>query len=540
MTDLIDHGQYLERKGLSISLEPGGFVTEVRGYGRLAQPRADTATLQDTMTLNELVYACIGVKATAARDPRLTVQAQKRSGGKLVYEEIPGHPFRALLMRPNASMTEGDLMRAAIVSWDVSNPRRFYCEKEYKGGLLIALHPLNPAMMRPILSKVDNSVIGYEWNDGTHRREYSLDELLIRSAPSWYDPAPLVAALGSIESDTAQTDFIRMFFENGGVPPGLLKYSMPLNDTQRDDIRDKWRSRHGNRFGRQHDIGVLDSNVEFQQTGSKLDELQSQTLRFIAESRACMVFGVPPLIIYSFFGLSKSTYSNMEEAESSFWKRTMSPGFKEWRDFYTLFLLSEFEDERDILTERIKLSYDMSTVAALQEDVDAIQARTRANYASGLMTIDEARSAIGLEPLAKAEPKAAAPTEGQAQQTPILGYHIEQGVVSKNEARAQLGLPPEDETADQQLRRLQGMLSVALAAVNVGIPLEAALPLVGLSVSLPATPEPMPAPEAPPAPEPIKRKARSRNTVQLIERRIEKAVQQYLAGQYERAAQAVN
>jgi hypothetical protein len=85
MSDLIDHGPYFERKGLSVSLEPGGFVTEVRDYGRMRSPRADTATLEATMSLNELVFACIAVKATAARDPRLTVQVQKSQGGKLVY-----------------------------------------------------------------------------------------------------------------------------------------------------------------------------------------------------------------------------------------------------------------------------------------------------------------------------------------------------------------------------------------------------------------------------------------------------------------------
>jgi hypothetical protein len=153
MSDLIDHGPYFERKGLSVSLEPGGFVTEVRDYGRMRSPRADTATLEATMSLNELVFACIAVKATAARDPRLTVQVQKSQGGKLVYEEQPGHPFRSLIMRPNDRMTEGDLTRAAIVSWDVSNPRRFYAEKEYANGLLVGLHPLNPAMMRPKYSQ---------------------------------------------------------------------------------------------------------------------------------------------------------------------------------------------------------------------------------------------------------------------------------------------------------------------------------------------------------------------------------------------------
>lgn len=468
MTDLDDRGYYLERKGLSISLEPGGFVTEIRGYGRSSAPRADTATLEATMSLNELVFACIAVKATAARDPRLTVQVQKQQGGKLVYEEQPGHPFRSLIMRPNPRMTEGDLMRAAIVSWDISNPRRFYAEKEYKNSLLVALHPLNPALMQPKYSQSGGrQLLGYTWSDGTSRREYSLDDLLIRSAPAWYDPPPLVAALGATESDTAQTDYVRAFFENGGVPPGLLKYNMPLNDERRDEIRDKWRSRHGNRYGRQHDIGVLDVNAEYQQTGSKLDELASQTLRSVAESRICMVFGVPPLIVYAYVGLLRATYSNLGEAWRGFWDATMSPMFKELKDFWTWGLLTEFEDEADIRDEKVKLAYDMSTVAALQEDVDAIQKRAEAAWRAGGMTRAQYVQALGLQP------------------DPGDAFYL---------------------------------LPAGAVVVPVG--------------SVPA---------AAAAPEKAKRaqKARTRGSVQLTERRMEKAVQAYLAREYERAAQAV-
>ena len=45
------------RKGLTISrgaaLEPGGFVTEIRGLRRPSMPYAETADLQDAQTRNE-------------------------------------------------------------------------------------------------------------------------------------------------------------------------------------------------------------------------------------------------------------------------------------------------------------------------------------------------------------------------------------------------------------------------------------------------------------------------------------------------------
>jgi len=389
-----------EAKALSISLAPGGFVNEietriVRGSGQ--SPYADTAALQATMQQNELVYACIQIRATSARDPRLIVQQQVNKAGKISYEEVSGHPFRQLFMHPNPMMTEGDLMQAAIVSWDISSPRRFFCEKVYKNGRLTELWPLNPACMTPrYSSSADRALIGYTWQADRQKRDYSLDELLIRSAPAWYDPPPLASALGSVAADTAQTGTILAYFQNGGIPPIFLKYDQPLNDPMRDEIRAKWRSVYGG-VGNSGDIGILDSKSSLVEVGSKLDQLASQTLRSVSESRICMVFGVPPLIVYAYVGLLRATYSNLKEAWAGFWDATMSPAFKEWRDFWTWQLLTEFEDEATIRSERIKLAYDMSTVAALQDDVNDLSNRARANYQAQIISQNEARAALGYD-----------------------------------------------------------------------------------------------------------------------------------------------
>ncbi len=385
------------RKGLTISrdaaLEPGGFVTELMSLGRPGAPYSDTADLQDAQIRNELVFACLAIKASTAQDPRLIVQQQRTARGKTTYEEVPNHPLRQLL-----AMSEADLMKAALISWDVSNPRRAYFEKVYTGALLTGLNPLNPVCMHAERSRSSGELLGYTYRDGTHRREYGLDELIVRAAPAWYDPPPLVAALGSVASDTAQTDYIRAFFDNGGVPAGFLKYNMPMNDTQRGEVRAKWSAIYGNRYRRQHDVGVLDANVDYQEIGAPLDKLSSQTLRSVAESRICMVFGVPPLIVYAYVGLLRATYSNLKEAWAGFWDATMSPAFKEWRIFWTRALLPEFESERDIRSERVRLHYDLSAVAALQEDVDATQKRARENWTAGGISQNEFRAAIGYEP----------------------------------------------------------------------------------------------------------------------------------------------
>lgn len=399
-----DRGYYYEAipsGAKALTLTPGvdyDFVTELVPYNRPRYPTSDTRALQDVSWRNELVLACLGAKAVTAQDPRLIVQRARRDGGSVIYDAVPDHPFRHLFMRPNPEMTEADLMRAAIVSWDISNPRRFYCEKVYERGALVALYPLNPAAMQPLYSRTTpDARIGYRYSDGSIRRDYSDEELLIRSAPAWYDPPPLVAAMGSVESDAAQTDYVRAFFENGGVPSGFLKYTdAHLSTAQREDIRQKWRAIYGGR--NRHDIGVLDAGVDYQEIGARLDSLQSDVLRQVTESRICMVFRVPPLIIYAYTGLLRATYSNLGEAWAGFWDSTMSPLFKEWRDFFTWHVLTEFEETRAITSGAVRLHYDLSDVAALQEDVDAAQTRARANFQAGLMTLNETRAIAGLPP----------------------------------------------------------------------------------------------------------------------------------------------
>lgn len=75
---------------------------------------------------------------------------------------------------------------------------------------------------------------------------------------------------------------------------------------------------------------------------------------------------------------------------------------------------------------------------------------------------------------------------------PILGYHIEEGVVSRNEARARLNLPEEDDTEAKAQQKLKAQLSVLQAATTAGLPLPVALKMAGLEKEVGNLPEPPP------------------------------------------------
>ena len=353
----------------------------------------------DAYRTSELVFACINIKAQAAVDPRLIVERKNIRTG--TWEEVEGHPMRRLMMRPNPMMGEAEFAQAVITSKDICGV--FYAEIVRKGVLPIALYPLDPSKMRPIPDS-NGGISAYEWKNGNLTVIIPAEDVLV-----WrnYDPqnryhgqSPLSVAMGSVDADNLQTDYIQAFFATGGVPSGILTIKgRTVNQEESDIIRAKWRQKFNPRYGGvKDDIAVLDENAEYQVLGSRLDQLQNEEIRSVAEARIAMVFNVPPLIIYAYVGLLHATYSNLKEAWAQFWASNLSPWFKQYRGWLTWALLSQFESIESIYGETVRLMHDLSEVTALREDVNATQDRARNNLLAGGILLNEFRDLIGLEP----------------------------------------------------------------------------------------------------------------------------------------------
>lgn len=393
--------------------------------GKPQRPQADTFGLVQSYRTNEVVYACVRITSQATVDPRLLVE---KRGTKGDWAEVAGHPLRRLLMRPNPLMDEAAFVRCWVVSKMVAG--EFYAEiVRNRAGQPVALYPLHPGKTFPV-PDASGGIAHYEYRDGSQKTQMPVENVMVwrESDPfgGYRGASPLAVALGSVAGDIAQTNYINAFFETGGVPSGLLTIAnKTLTQPEADAIRSKWRAMFDLRYGGvKNDVAVLDENATYQLLGSRMDQLASEELRGVAESRICMVFGVPPLIIYAYIGLLKANYSNLKEAWSSFWDSTLTPMFKEYRSWMTWQLLSQFENVDLIYGERVRLNWDMSAVAALQDDVDATHERARADFAAGLTTRDEGRALIGQAPAAVDGDQYAKPTAAPApaadQQPPAL------------------------------------------------------------------------------------------------------------------------
>lgn len=334
---------------------------------------------------NELIFACISVKANSAAVPVLRVH-RKRDG-----EELPDHPLRALIANPNPMMTEFDFHAANLSYLDLAG--RAYWEKERsRAGKLVHLWPLRPDWMKPVM-QTGAMISGYEYAvpGETPPKLLATDVLAMRL----WDPldqynglAPVQVAARVGDVDNATSDFIKLFWEHGGMPVGLITTKQSLTPEAVTSIRAGWRERYGG-YKNWTEPAVLHSEATYQRTGLTFGEMGFDALDARSEARICMVLRVPPILVGAKVGLDRSTFANYAEARKSFWQDTLLPEYRHIQDALTADLVPEYGGD-------IELRWDFSEVPALQEDANARWLRAREGLASGGLTVNEYREEIGL------------------------------------------------------------------------------------------------------------------------------------------------
>lgn len=378
------------------------------GRSRVTLPRVPLDVSPDSTwkysRKSELVYACIEKKAQAACDPELIVE---RKNSQNEWETVPDHPATMVFNKPNPFEDGESFLRAWIAAENTAGIA--YFEKvTSRAGQLVELYPLIPTLMTPMYKRVDagEAIEYYEYQSGSGVPvRFQPDELLIRRRHSlgsmFTGLSPLQVALGPVDADLAATEYVRAFFNNDGTPSGILKVNgRRMSDDDALHLRQMWQinySRYGkNRGG----VAVLDESADYEPIGAKLNELESETLTSIDETRICMAFGVPPVLIGAYVGLKNvNQKASFEGALKEFWMNTMSPELRQIRTWMTWFVLPYFENVEAIKAGKIRFNWDLTQVDAMQEDLDSIHARIREDYKAGLMTLNEARDAIQMTPV---------------------------------------------------------------------------------------------------------------------------------------------
>lgn len=292
-------------------------------------------------------------------------------------------------------------------------------------------------------------------------------------------PAPAAAAAQAAQALYNTNAFVRAFFERGAIKATLLTVEGAPSKEEREKLKSWWaRMMSGvrNAFATE----VISAAVKPIVIGEGIGELSNTALTREQREDIATALGVPHSLLMS----NAANYATAEVDRLTFYDTTVIPACN---------AMARQLNRQLFAPLGLRFAWRPEAMNIYQEDEERRAGAVAAYVAAG-MPLSIAVRLLGIDLPEGVEPedldqatsaKAGSATGDRASATsdhPILGYHIEQGVVSRNEARSTLGLPPVDESQDQRLRSLRTQLDLMIAAQSAGLPPQIAAQMVGLEV----------------------------------------------------------
>jgi phage portal protein BeeE len=207
--------------------------------------------------------------------------------------------------------------------------------------------------------------------------------------------SPTMNLLEMINIDNEMSNMLQSFIKNGNFLGGILSTeNQVLQEAEAEVYKRRWQTSHGGSKNA-GDIAVIGKGLKFQTTSSSFKDMVFPEVDARNESRICMAFRVPPILIGAKVGIDRSTFANYKESRQSFYEGAISNEWKFLSGIVTDQLLPDFENTPKIFI----CGFDTTEVKALQEDRTAQVARADQMYKGKWATKNEARKEAGLDPV---------------------------------------------------------------------------------------------------------------------------------------------
>jgi HK97 family phage portal protein len=343
---------------------------------------------------NELIFACIDKTAKTSSQIKPVVWLNDKAQ--------PDHKLAKLLAKPNLIMDFFDFMYHTITVLKLAARAPYEIEKNNRGEP-IALWPLRPDWLLPVpggevetKEGVKEFIAYYEYTvPGREPKRVEIEDILEfrlldpLDLYSGYPPVAVAARVGDVDNKT--TDMIKQYYDEGGIPPGLLKSKIKLTKEDAKALRERWAETYGGSENWASGVVVLDQDADYQKTGSNLQEMGLEFVDQRNEARICMVLQVPPILISASIGLDRATYANYKEARQAWWEDTVQPEYVNLLSALNAQLANQFGQPG------LEVRLDYSKVPALQEDLNKTYERADTGVSGGWLTVNQALKMVGQE-----------------------------------------------------------------------------------------------------------------------------------------------
>jgi HK97 family phage portal protein len=379
---------------------------------------------------NELVYTCINVRAdSVAEAPMLTYT----DDGK---KELAHHKISELLSNPCPGVSEQSFWKIVETYLGIAGFSAW--EKERNNlGEVIRLWPMRPDWCS-FLRGQQKPIRALRYQPyGLSPLDIAIEDILLFA---YFDPlypllkpfSPTMSAIEMINTDNNMTLMVQNFLKNGNFLGGILSTeNQVLQEAEANVYKRRWQEAHGG-AEKAGEIAVLGKGLKFETTNQTFREMVFPEVDARSESRICMVFRVPPILIGAKVGIDRSTFANYEESRKAFYEGAVSNEWKFLSGVVTDQLIPDFEN-----TPKMYIcNFETKNVKALQKDRNAQVERADRMFRGGWAKLDEARKEADLDPIGGEE-----------------GEQLKQGLTPEEESRKEKYAMNKDSEASNELQQ---------------------------------------------------------------------------------------
>lgn len=263
---------------------------------RNAEPAVD---MGDALSLS-MVYRAVNIHSVAAKQMDIDVY---RGGSKI---EKP-----SWMVRPDYRISRPAWVEQSVVS--LATTGNAYWEiKRDASGRIMNLETLNP--LDVIIVNKDNGQIDYfNLSTGGRVRKLRPEQVqhlsLMRVPGTNYGLGPIQAAKRELKGAIDTRDYASNWFQESGIPSGVLKSDQVLNADQAVAAKNAWNSTAGAKNG----VAVLGNGLSYSPIFLSPADAQFIESQNFNVTQIARLMGVPASLMLADAGGSSMTYQNVEQ-----------------------------------------------------------------------------------------------------------------------------------------------------------------------------------------------------------------------------------
>jgi HK97 family phage portal protein len=351
------------------------------------KPSSAKAYVEEGYQLNVIVYRSVMEIARAMSD--LEIELVGANG-----DIIESHPVLDLLARPNPSQGFDSWIKEGFVNYLLT------------GEMAIAkfpeqARPVELWQINPLWLSVEPGRGGmpkeYVYNQNGQKRTFPVQYpsgqtqlffmKMYNPLDYWRGQAPLVAAGLAADTHNAGMKWNYSLLRNSARPSGLIKFDGDAGPEVRQRLRE-WFKKSFQGENNAGEIPMLTQGAEWVKMDQSARDMDFMNTQKEAAKLIASAFGVPLPLIDN----DASTFNNLEQAKERFYTDTILPLFREFLEQFGAWLLPQFGTG-------LKFQVNEDKIGALEGIRTRLFERMLKSVSVGVLTVDEAREAMGYDPL---------------------------------------------------------------------------------------------------------------------------------------------